>query len=87
MLHTPKAFIDSSFKLTANLACRWADECKHEDIAEYKDVIARAAAPYGVKIGRMVKRPFGFFWTLGKERFRTVTRRRGSSAIVATYRA
>jgi hypothetical protein len=47
-----------------SLADRWADERDYEDIADYRLVIEKAISSMdeadGMRITRMIKRPFGF---------------------------
>lgn len=47
-------------ELLGQLAARWADEYKYEDIEEYRQVLAKRT-PY-VKVTKMSKRPFGFIF-------------------------
>ncbi len=55
-----------------NLAERWLDECKYEDIAEYGRVI-QTWLPAGFKLTAMMKRPFGFRFNIGTDAEYTVT--------------
>jgi hypothetical protein len=56
-----------------HLACRWADECEYEDIADYQKVIETAIRKRkvkGLKITKMLKRPFGFECEIMKGKYR-----------------
>lgn len=45
--------------LLGNLYGRWLDECQYEDIADYGKVLSASAAPFGLVITKMTKRPWG----------------------------
>ena len=52
--------------LFTNLFCRWLDECKYEDINDYKDVIVKAvkkAVNIEMTDITATKRPFGIRFT------------------------
>jgi len=49
-----------------NLAGRWQDEGKYENIEDYRKVIEKSL-PAGFSITKMTKRPFGFQFKIGTE--------------------
>lgn len=58
--------------LMVNLAGRWADESRYENIDEYQKVIERAIGPQ-FTIAKMSKRPFGFQFTIGTDALYSLT--------------
>jgi hypothetical protein len=60
------AMYESLASLMDNLAVRWMDEGKYEDIADYQKAIEKRL-PEGFTVTRMVKRPFGFQFKIGTE--------------------
>lgn len=56
-----KRFFDAAETIFANLAGRWRDESKHENIDDYAEPIQKFANTIDaeIKIGKMSKRPFG----------------------------
>jgi hypothetical protein len=60
------AYFEAQSEFFGMLAGRWADEREYEDIADYQKVLQRDA-PEGFTITGMVKRPFGFQFTIGTD--------------------
>lgn len=56
------AMFSAKADLLANLAGRWADEHRYENINDYADVIRRGLRMEFTLV-RMTKRPFGFEFT------------------------
>ena len=42
-----------------SLAARWADEYQYEALMDYADAVVPFVHPYGAKVVRMFRRPFG----------------------------
>jgi hypothetical protein len=62
-------FFNAAEKTVINLASRWADECKHENIDDYKTHLVAIAAEHGVSVEKMCKRPFGCEFAADGKRF------------------
>lgn len=62
---TALRFYDEMNLFLGTLSMRWLDEREHEDINEYQAAIQAQADGYGIKVTKMTKRPFGFFYELG----------------------
>lgn len=79
-----KNFISGIGQQLSNLAERWLDEQGYEDIKEYQAVLQKAATPFGVTIKSMVKKPFGFNFTIegDTKEYRIVAKLRRNSVAV-----
>jgi transposase-like protein len=62
-------FYRAAANTMTELACRWADEFKYEDIEDYRAPIATVAAQHGVVVEKMCKRPFGCEFAVDGRRF------------------
>lgn len=51
------------------LANRWRDESGYENISEYEKFLNRKLRKFGLKVDRMSKRPFGFEYVQGRNRY------------------
>ena len=67
-----KKFFEETRNLVEVLAERWMDEKGGEDIEEYRAKIQEEASKYGITVLNMVKRPFGFTWTLREVQYKTL---------------
>ena len=71
-------FFENNLNLVANLASRWADEKDYENPEDYKDRMQKAApVETGIRITKMIRRPFGFEWTLQGVTYRTTCKMNG----------
>lgn len=77
-------FVNGIGKLLSNLAERWADEHEYEDINEYKKVLEPKVKEFGVTIKDMVKKPFGFNFTIEGDvtEYRIIAKLRKSSIAI-----
>ena len=57
---------DATENLISQLYGRWLNEKDYEDIHDYKRIIEQSI-PKGFTILKMVKRPFGFRFSIGTE--------------------
>lgn len=55
---------DATVDRLAYLYGRWLDEREYEDFSDYEAAI-RAAVPGGVTVTQVIRRPFGFRFTIG----------------------
>ena len=69
MIETAKKFVNENGKQFVNLAERWLDERQYEDIKDYKVALQKIADKYGIKIDKMLKRPFGCSFVLESVRY------------------
>ncbi len=53
-------------KIMVQLYSRWLDEKRFENIEDYGDVIEKNL-PKGIQMVRVLKRPFGFVFSVGTE--------------------
>lgn len=70
-------FFNNSISMMANLATRWANESQYENPNDYKNVIQSHADKYGVKITKMIRRPFGCEFTVDNRTYRYTVKMNG----------
>ena len=58
--------------MMVNLYSRWQDEKEYEDINDYKNVIAKEAEKFNIKVCKMNKKPFGFNFTIDTDAVYTI---------------
>lgn len=81
---TPVMVANAVAPTVARLYERWADESQYENIADYGAVIAKQL-PAGAVMVCMHKRPFGFTFTLGAQRYTMSCYAKGNRLDVSLY--
>jgi hypothetical protein len=72
LLKQIQANFEKLFPLMEQLSGRWMDESKYENIADYQARIQKELPP-GFIITKMIKRPFGFEFTVGTDAVYKIT--------------
>ena len=75
-------FIHAAESTLCYLVGRWADEKEYEDIEDYKKPLETIAEKFGVEIRKMVKKPFGFLFSIADEDFQISIGLRGNYKLV-----
>jgi hypothetical protein len=68
-----------------NLAERWQDEAKYENIKDYQKVLQTEADKFGITLTGMIKRPFGCTFTLDNLNYTLQVKLKRNSAKVELF--
>lgn len=66
---TLNEYLNKAGPTIVNLCERWIDEHEYEDINEYGKIVQKGM-PKGFRLENMTKKPFGFRFTDGQQRYR-----------------
>jgi len=72
-ISTADKFLKKNLPYIDYMAGRWEDESEYENIEDYKNILQKAATPFGIVIDKMIAQPFGFKFRVKELKYQLIS--------------